>query len=293
MRVSYSGARAPKPTDPPAWHGLHRRMLREVDADVDELPAGTVVVHGAEPTGVDMRAAKRAEARGLATEAHPADWKKHGRAAGMIRNRYVETVDRAKFFLAPWSVGTRGALELARRAGVPFDEHLYLPLTVMTAHLSHGDPARLDITRGGADKARATGKPAPGEFLAPSAALVYPAIEAMKIATFKVKEGASVAAAGKAAGDTLEVERGRDMMATGQTRLEATWDGYEPAYLAEMRHSYKTRRATWDALLEWRTLHAVCACTDPRHCHRWILRTKILAKMGCIDGGEVEAERKR
>ncbi len=292
MRISYSGARAPKPTDPPAWHGLHRRMLREVDADVDDLPAGTVVVHGAEPSGVDMRAAKRAEARGLVVEAHPADWKKHGRAAGMIRNRYVETVDRAKFFLAPWSVGTRGALELARRAGVPLDSREYLPLTVATAHMSYRYRDCLDVTRGGADKARAAGKPAPGEFLAPSATLVFPAVEAMKAATADIKEGARVAAEGRLFG-AAEVERGRDLMAEGQARLDAAWADYEPAYLLEMRASYKARRATWDALLEWETLTACCTCTDPRHCHRWILRTKILAKMGCVDGGEVETERNR
>lgn len=50
--------------------------------------AGDVVIHGG-ATGADALADKWARACGLKVEIYKADWKKHGRAAGPIRNRQM------------------------------------------------------------------------------------------------------------------------------------------------------------------------------------------------------------
>lgn len=46
----------------------------------------TVLIHG-DANGADRLAGEWGAARGVTVEAHPADWKKHGRAAGPIRNQ--------------------------------------------------------------------------------------------------------------------------------------------------------------------------------------------------------------
>lgn len=46
-------------------------------------PEGVLLVHGACPRGADTFAAR---APGYRTEAHPADWHRHGRVAGYRRN---------------------------------------------------------------------------------------------------------------------------------------------------------------------------------------------------------------
>lgn len=45
----------------------------------------TVLIHG-DASGADRLSGEWAESRGIQVEARPADWKKHGRAAGPIRN---------------------------------------------------------------------------------------------------------------------------------------------------------------------------------------------------------------
>jgi uncharacterized protein YeaO (DUF488 family) len=74
------------------------------------------------------------------------------------------------------------------------------------------------------------------------------------------------------------------------TPEEEVWCVYERCYLHEMRHSYKTERAKWDALLARESVTLVCYCTDETKCHRHLLRTKILPALGAVDGGEVWAD---
>lgn len=63
-----------------------------------KLPAGSVVVHGAcgkrgadgrAVEGADLIAGEEAEALGFAVHAFPAEWEKHGTAAGPIRNQHM------------------------------------------------------------------------------------------------------------------------------------------------------------------------------------------------------------
>ncbi len=123
-----------------------------------------------------------------------------------------------------------------------------------TARVSCRDPDALDITRGSADKALRARKAAPGEFLAPSAQLVFPTLRALREA------------------------------ASGGER-EAIWAGYVAAYRAEMLTSWKLRRAEWEALLRRPRVVLCCFCADPQRCHR-TLAAGFLGKLGADYRGE-------
>jgi len=85
-------------------------------------PAGTVVIHGAQ-RGADTIAGEIAEAMGFEVIPYPADWHKHGRAAGPIRNQQMldegKPTEVAAFHndLAH-SKGTGDMVRRARRAGL-------------------------------------------------------------------------------------------------------------------------------------------------------------------------------
>lgn len=63
------------------------------------------------------------------------------------------------------------------------------------------------------------------------------------------------------------------------------WPTYVRAYTAEMRTSYRERRAAWDALLAREEVTLVCYCADPAYCHRTLL-AEILGKLGAHVDGE-------
>lgn len=77
-----------------------------------------VIVHG-DARGADTLAATIGTAWGLRHEAHPANWAKHGKAAGPIRNQ--EMIDAgADIVLAfPGGAGTADCVRRARAAGIP------------------------------------------------------------------------------------------------------------------------------------------------------------------------------
>lgn len=131
-----------------------------------------------------------------------------------------------------------------------------MTLHVYTARITYRGPDALDITRGTADKARKAGLPRPpGEFLAPSAGLVFPTLRKLKAAR------------------------------TDEER-EAVWLGYETAFFAEMEHSWATRRAEWDALFAQERVCLLCFCVDPNRCHRTLV-ADMLAKRGAINHSEL------
>ena len=78
-----------------------------------------------------------------------------------------------------------------------------------------------------------------------------------------------------------------DAMRAGRT--EDAWSAYVPAYVAEMKASYRAHHAAWAALLARDRVVLCCYCTDPDHCHRAILRARILPALGAVDEGEVRA----
>ena len=76
-----------------------------------------VVVTGACPTGADALAEKWAFLRYHTVKRFHADWEKHGKAAGPIRNReMVEWVaERESYAVAFWDGKSRGTTDCIRR----------------------------------------------------------------------------------------------------------------------------------------------------------------------------------
>ncbi len=98
----------------------------KVDEVLERVTAGhstVVLIHG-DARGADRIAAEVARRRGWQVEAYPADWDRHGRQAGMIRNREMLATAKPDLVVAfldersrP-SVGTRHMIDQARREGL-------------------------------------------------------------------------------------------------------------------------------------------------------------------------------
>jgi hypothetical protein len=91
------------------------------------------VIHGAasrKPRGVersaDMLADRAARELGFTVEPHPADWKRHGKAAGPIRNlAMLDTKpDLVLAFQRDGSRGTQHTIDEARKRGIPVEVHV-------------------------------------------------------------------------------------------------------------------------------------------------------------------------
>jgi len=101
-------------------------QLNQLLADLDFRgtvgePRIKTIIEG-EAKGADTLARKWGEMNGKEILKFPADWDKHGRAAGPIRNNQM--LDEGKpdlvvAFLAKDSKGTKNMIEQAEKAGVP------------------------------------------------------------------------------------------------------------------------------------------------------------------------------
>lgn len=85
-----------------------------------------VVIHGACPTGADQHASEwcafpHALVVPVIEEAHPADWKNHGKAAGFMRNSVMVGLgaDECLAFILNESRGATHTAERAESAGIP------------------------------------------------------------------------------------------------------------------------------------------------------------------------------
>ncbi len=89
--------------------------------ELDKLHAETtitVLIHGA-ATGADTLADSWAKSRGVEVIACPADWSRHGRAAGPIRNKAMLTDHAPELLVAfPGGRGTANMISQARAAGL-------------------------------------------------------------------------------------------------------------------------------------------------------------------------------
>lgn len=92
-----------------------------VFTELDKLHSETTIctlIHGA-ATGADTLADDWARVRGVEVIACPADWKKHGRAAGPIRNRQMLIDHKPELLVAfPGGKGTMNMIGQARAARV-------------------------------------------------------------------------------------------------------------------------------------------------------------------------------
>lgn len=94
------------------------------DAWISNPDEDVVIVHGHCPTGADALAHKWAtevENAYVEVEAHPADWEKHGKAAGPIRNQQMVDLGANVCLAFPkaTSRGTRHCMSAAEKAGIP------------------------------------------------------------------------------------------------------------------------------------------------------------------------------
>lgn len=81
----------------------------------NQQPEDIVVISG-HASGADALGERYAHERGLQLETYPADWKAHGRAAGLIRNAKMATV--ADALIAFWdgkSRGTKNMIDTAKK----------------------------------------------------------------------------------------------------------------------------------------------------------------------------------
>lgn len=81
------------------------------------------VVTGDCPTGADHAAARWALGRGVQLDVFYADWQRHGKAAGPLRNGHMvdSGADLCLAFPFGRSPGTRGCMRLAEAAGIPVE----------------------------------------------------------------------------------------------------------------------------------------------------------------------------
>lgn len=94
-------------------------------ADYDTLKAAIValkptgIAHGA-ASGADSLAGQVADELGLPVTEYPANWRRYGRAAGMIRNKeMLRDYAPDAVLAAPGGRGTANMVAIARKAGVP------------------------------------------------------------------------------------------------------------------------------------------------------------------------------
>lgn len=111
MRILICGSRS--------WSDIHAIRMRLI-----ALPPNSTIIHGAAP-GADTIAGWLAGDFGFTVHAFPADWKKHGKAAGPIRNRQMLD-EKPDLVLAYWdgtSIGTSDCITEARKRGIPVEIH--------------------------------------------------------------------------------------------------------------------------------------------------------------------------
>lgn len=87
-------------------------------------PLGSVIIHGG-AKGADALADGWAITHWCGLEVYPADWKKHGKAAGPIRNQRMIDEGKPDAVLAfPGGRGTADLIRRAREAGIKVIEAL-------------------------------------------------------------------------------------------------------------------------------------------------------------------------
>lgn len=109
MRVIVCGGREYTETDV-VWSVLHA-------FDPDRV----IIVHG-DARGADSLADHVARGFGFKTDPHPADWQRHGKGAGPIRNQQMLDAGADLVVAFPGGRGTADMVRRAREAGVPVME---------------------------------------------------------------------------------------------------------------------------------------------------------------------------
>jgi len=112
MRILVCGGR-----DFDDWHELHCRLI-ELTQEKDYSTNEVVIMTG-DACGADWLARTWAKWEGIEYLGFPADWKKHGKAAGGIRNQQMLDEGKPDLVVAfPGGVGTADMVRRARKSGV-------------------------------------------------------------------------------------------------------------------------------------------------------------------------------
>lgn len=138
-----------------------------------------------------------------------------------------------------------------------------MTLKIATSTIAYRGPDRLDITR-------VSGRE--GLFLAPSWRILGPALKARREATALLE-------------DTLGLDP--TARATAESMMRDAWAAYVPAYLEEMRASYRRDPRPFRELLARERVVFCCYCSDGHHCHRRVASDLIFVPMGAVAAGEV------
>ena len=91
----------------------NRELAFDCEMDALDMPRGSVVIEGG-ARGADALARGYARIYRFVTESYPADWRKHGKAAGPIRNQRM--IDEGKPDLVVAFPGGKGTADMVRRA---------------------------------------------------------------------------------------------------------------------------------------------------------------------------------
>jgi hypothetical protein len=96
---------------------------RVIEETLQGLGPNTIIVHG-DARGADKMSGYVAKRLGFQVKAYPADWDKHGKAAGPIRNRLMFDSEQPELVIAfhndlNSSKGTKDMVKYARSMGCP------------------------------------------------------------------------------------------------------------------------------------------------------------------------------
>jgi hypothetical protein len=101
----------------------HADFVPVVQKVLDQFkPEDTIIMSGAAP-GIDTIAAREAKKRGFKVQLFPADWQRHGKAAGPIRNSLMIANGPKHVFCFPYpsletSIGTLDTHNKAKAAKI-------------------------------------------------------------------------------------------------------------------------------------------------------------------------------
>lgn len=94
-------------------------MVEQVLGAVHAQRPITCLIHGA-ARGADTLGKLWALARGIEQTPYPADWNKHGKSAGPIRNRWMLNASHPEYVVAfPGGSGTADMAQISKDAGLP------------------------------------------------------------------------------------------------------------------------------------------------------------------------------
>lgn len=156
-----------------------------------------------------------------------------------------------------------------------------MPLQLYTARLgAYRGPDGIDITRMNADPV--------GVVFAPSWGLLQPALRARRQAENVLEAGEHAAREQPGAAAYLRARAEQDAAAIEA----AAWTAYEPAYVEEMRASWREHQAVWLEVARRAEATLLCTCTDAARCHRTLV-ARLLVRAAASRGVVVELRGER